>query len=129
MPLFIPKKHLGKRQCSKEPTLTHRRKRLISLGKENKSRKQSSTPQVPNLPKSGCSLAWFRTSACHVDDPGSNPGDRTHPILCSSPVTCLQGPEANAKRTGQIRPAFPQVKFSKRMRKSRFRKNCLIGSL
>src|SRR3990170_1437792 len=77
----------------------------------------------------GCSLAWFRTSACHVDDPGSNPGDRTHPILCSSPVTCLQGPEANAKRTGQIRPAFPQVKFSKRMRKSRFRKNCLIGSL
>ena len=27
--------------------------------------------------KSGCSLAWFRTSACHVDDPGSNPGNRT----------------------------------------------------
>jgi hypothetical protein len=26
---------------------------------------------------SGRSLAWFRTSACHVDDPGSNPGDRT----------------------------------------------------
>jgi hypothetical protein len=25
----------------------------------------------------GCSLAWFRTSACHVDDPGSNPGNRT----------------------------------------------------
>ncbi len=25
----------------------------------------------------GRSLAWFRTSACHVDDPGSNPGDRT----------------------------------------------------
>jgi hypothetical protein len=23
------------------------------------------------------SLEWFRTSACHVDDPGSNPGDRT----------------------------------------------------
>ena len=27
--------------------------------------------------ESGCSLAWFRTSACHVDDPGSNPGNRT----------------------------------------------------
>jgi hypothetical protein len=27
--------------------------------------------------KCGCSLAWFRTSACHVDDPGSNPGNRT----------------------------------------------------
>ena len=26
---------------------------------------------------SGRSLVWFRTSACHVDDPGSNPGDRT----------------------------------------------------
>ncbi len=26
---------------------------------------------------SGHSLVWFRTSACHVDDPGSNPGDRT----------------------------------------------------
>jgi hypothetical protein len=26
--------------------------------------------------RSGRSLAWFRTSACHVDDPGSNPGDR-----------------------------------------------------
>ena len=25
----------------------------------------------------GCSLAWFRTSACHVDDSGSNPGNRT----------------------------------------------------
>jgi hypothetical protein len=36
-----------------------------------------------NLPKSGRSLAWFRTSACHVDDPGSNPGDRTQPILLS----------------------------------------------
>ena len=29
------------------------------------------------LKTSGCSLAWFRTSACHVDDPGSNPGNRT----------------------------------------------------
>jgi hypothetical protein len=29
----------------------------------------------------GRSLAWFRTSACHVDDPGSNPGDRTTTIL------------------------------------------------
>ncbi len=28
--------------------------------------------------ESGCSLAWFRTSACHVDDPGSNPGNRTN---------------------------------------------------
>ena len=27
--------------------------------------------------ESGRSLVWFRTSACHVDDPGSNPGDRT----------------------------------------------------
>jgi hypothetical protein len=26
----------------------------------------------------GNSLAWFRTSACHVDDPGSNPGYRTN---------------------------------------------------
>ena len=25
----------------------------------------------------GRSLAWTRTSACHADDPGSNPGDRT----------------------------------------------------
>ena len=25
----------------------------------------------------GCSLAWFRTSACHVENPGSNPGNRT----------------------------------------------------
>ena len=24
----------------------------------------------------GRSLAWFRTSACHAEDPGSNPGDR-----------------------------------------------------
>jgi hypothetical protein len=30
--------------------------------------------------RSGCSLAWFRTSACHVDDPGSNPGNRTTPL-------------------------------------------------
>jgi hypothetical protein len=30
---------------------------------------------------SGRSLAWFRTSACHVDDPGSNPGDRTTLLL------------------------------------------------
>jgi|YelNatPaOPRAMG01_1025707.scaffolds.fasta_scaffold05984_3 hypothetical protein len=26
---------------------------------------------------SGRSLAWSRTSACHADDPGSNPGGRT----------------------------------------------------
>jgi hypothetical protein len=26
---------------------------------------------------SGCSLVWSRTSACHADDPGSNPGNRT----------------------------------------------------
>ena len=25
----------------------------------------------------GRSLAWSRTSACHADDPGSNPGGRT----------------------------------------------------
>ncbi len=25
----------------------------------------------------GRSLAWTRTSACHADDPGSNPGGRT----------------------------------------------------
>ena len=25
----------------------------------------------------GRSLAWFRTSACHAEDPGSNPGGRT----------------------------------------------------
>ena len=25
----------------------------------------------------GYSLVWFRTSACHADDPGSNPGGRT----------------------------------------------------
>jgi hypothetical protein len=30
-----------------------------------------------NEKKCGNSLAWFRTSACHVDDPGSNPGYRT----------------------------------------------------
>ena len=24
----------------------------------------------------GYSLVWFRTSACHADDPGSNPGGR-----------------------------------------------------
>ena len=27
--------------------------------------------------RSGRSLAWTRTSACHADDPGSNPGGRT----------------------------------------------------
>ncbi len=32
--------------------------------------------------ESGCSLAWFRTSACHVDDPGSNPGNRTITLFC-----------------------------------------------
>ena len=29
---------------------------------------------------SGRSLVWFRTSACHADDPGSNLGGRT--TLC-----------------------------------------------
>ena len=29
----------------------------------------------------GCSLAWFRTSACHAGDPGSNPGGRTKNFL------------------------------------------------
>jgi hypothetical protein len=48
-----------------------------SFGKENKPRNQLTSPQGPKPPQSGRSLAWFRTSACHVDDPGSNPGDRT----------------------------------------------------
>ena len=38
---------------------------------------QSSKIPSLNQNSSGCSLAWFRTSACHVDDPGSNPGNRT----------------------------------------------------
>ncbi len=39
--------------------------------------------------KSGCSLAWFRTSACHVDDPGSNPGNRTKNF--SDSANCFRG--------------------------------------
>jgi hypothetical protein len=31
----------------------------------------------PEAWKSGRSLVWSRTSACHADDPGSNLGDRT----------------------------------------------------
>src|SRR3972149_3173931 len=33
--------------------------------------------RVQKVHACGRSLVWFRTSACHVDDPGSNPGDRT----------------------------------------------------
>ena len=36
----------------------------------------------------GCSLAWFRTSACHVDDPGSNPGNRTIYFSCHPLAEC-----------------------------------------
>jgi hypothetical protein len=39
------------------------------------------SPEVvvhPKAWKSGRSLVWFRTSACHADDPGSNLGDRTN---------------------------------------------------
>ena len=44
-----------------------------SRGLEPKLRDSSLNQQT----EGGRSLAWFRTSACHVDDPGSNPGDRT----------------------------------------------------
>ena len=42
-------------------------------GQANGHQENSSNQQT----ECGCSLAWFRTSACHVDDPGSNPGNRT----------------------------------------------------
>ena len=33
-------------------------------------------------------LEWFRTSACHVDDPGSNPGNRTIYFSCHPLAEC-----------------------------------------
>ena len=39
--------------------------------------------------KSGYSLVWFRTSACHADDPGSNPGGRTTKFRRDKQLYCM----------------------------------------
>ena len=62
----IPKRALEQLQESTTQTTTQ------MLHKQNKA-------QESLIPQNNCghSLVWFRTSACHADDPGSNPGDRT----------------------------------------------------
>jgi hypothetical protein len=75
--------------CLKEKGLTidqysQRPTKTASSSIDQTYRNSNSTVDLDNLKSSsnsknecGRSLAWFRTSACHVDDPGSNPGDRT----------------------------------------------------
>ncbi len=58
--------------------------------------------------ESGCSLAWFRTSACHVDDPGSNPGNRTNKWV---PRPCIGGEFAPYPRLiGMLKASHPRAK-------------------
>jgi hypothetical protein len=54
----------------------NKQKSKSNCGHQECSSFQENKPES-SLNSSGRSLAWFRTSACHVDDPGSNPGDRT----------------------------------------------------
>ena len=56
-----------------------------NLCSDQKGQAQGQVENSSNMQQTecGCSLAWFRTSACHVDDPGSNPGNRTtFPLPC-----------------------------------------------
>jgi hypothetical protein len=52
--------------------------KAIAIGENHKPDQHGQAESGSNKQtECGCSLAWFRTSACHVDDPGSNPGNRT----------------------------------------------------